>query len=85
MKSKHFSSPRTWIVAIVLLLLATSALFAAEQQLYTCGMHPQIIKTEPGDCPICGMKLQPVRANVANAATRRRRPASGRSNTTSPP
>ena len=40
-----------------------SAAFAAEQ-LYTCGMHPQIIKQEPGNCPICGMKLVPVRANT---------------------
>ena len=24
-------------------------------------MHPQIIKDKPGDCPICGMKLVPVR------------------------
>ena len=35
----------------------------AEKQLYTCGMHPEIIRDEPGNCPICGMKLQPVRAN----------------------
>jgi membrane fusion protein, copper/silver efflux system len=56
MNSKPFSSPHAWVVAFVLLLLAGSILFAAEQQLYTCGMHPQIIKTEPGDCPICGMK-----------------------------
>src|SRR5690606_14461873 len=36
---------------------------AAEKSrtLYTCGMHPQIIRDEPGDCPICGMKLTPVR------------------------
>ena len=26
-------------------------------QLYTCSMHPQIIREEPGDCPICGMDL----------------------------
>lgn len=32
-----------------------------EGQLYTCGMHPNIIETEPGDCPICGMKLQPMK------------------------
>ena len=38
---------------------------AAEKQLYTCGMHPQIIRDAPGNCPICGMKLQPVRANTA--------------------
>ena len=31
MNSIHFSSPRAWIVAIVLLLLAGSVLFAAEQ------------------------------------------------------
>ncbi len=28
-------------------------------QLWTCGMHPQIIMNEPGNCPICGMKLVP--------------------------
>ena len=78
MKSKHFSAPRIWFVAIVLLLRAASALIAAEQQLYTCGMHPQIIKTEPGDCPICGMKLQPIRANVANAAATTALPAGER-------
>jgi RND family efflux transporter MFP subunit len=29
--------------------------------LYTCGMHPQVIQDHPGNCPICGMKLTPVR------------------------
>jgi len=28
-------------------------------QMWTCSMHPQIVKTEPGDCPICGMDLIP--------------------------
>jgi RND family efflux transporter MFP subunit len=32
-----------------------------EKQLYTCPMHPQIIQDHPGDCPICGMKLVPVK------------------------
>lgn len=27
---------------------------------WTCPMHPQILQAEPGKCPICGMKLQPV-------------------------
>ena len=35
--------------------------------LYTCGMHPQIIQDHPGNCPICGMKLTPVRKQDANA------------------
>jgi multidrug efflux pump subunit AcrA (membrane-fusion protein) len=25
---------------------------------YFCPMHPQIVRDEPGDCPICGMKLE---------------------------
>lgn len=27
---------------------------------FTCPMHPEVIQTGPGDCPICGMSLQPV-------------------------
>lgn len=49
-----------------------AAVFATEQ-LYTCGMHPQIIKKEPGNCPICGMKLTPIRANAAAPATGERK------------
>jgi len=29
----------------------------APQVLYTCSIHPQIIKDKPGKCPICGMEL----------------------------
>ncbi len=32
-----------------------------EKTLWTCGMHPWIIQEEPGNCPICGMKLTPKR------------------------
>jgi RND family efflux transporter MFP subunit len=41
---------------------ATSGAPAAssEKTLYTCGMHPWIIQDHPGNCPICGMKLEPV-------------------------
>jgi len=31
---------------------------------YTCPMHPEIIKDEPGSCPICGMSLEPLIATV---------------------
>lgn len=27
--------------------------------LYTCPMHPQIVRDQPGNCPICGMALEP--------------------------
>jgi P-type Cu+ transporter len=26
---------------------------------YTCPMHPEIVRSEPGTCPICGMALEP--------------------------
>ncbi len=31
------------------------------KQLWTCGMHPQVIQDHPGNCPICQMKLVPVK------------------------
>lgn len=27
---------------------------------YTCPMHPEIRQMGPGNCPICGMALEPV-------------------------
>jgi Cu2+-exporting ATPase len=30
---------------------------AVSKTLYTCTMHPEIIKEQPGSCPICGMDL----------------------------
>lgn len=29
-------------------------------QKWTCAMHPNIVMDQPGDCPICGMKLEPM-------------------------
>ena len=28
--------------------------------LYTCPMHPEIVRDAPGSCPICGMALEPL-------------------------
>ncbi len=33
---------------------------------YVCPMHPEIIRTEPGSCPLCGMALEP---RVSTAST----------------
>ncbi len=43
-------------------------LHAAEkaETLFTCGMHPQVIQDHPGNCPICGMKLTPMRKGSDN-------------------
>src|SRR5665647_2594258 len=32
--------------------------------IYTCPMHPQIRQVGPGNCPICGMALEPVTATA---------------------
>src|SRR4029450_5946774 len=40
----------------------------AEKTLYTCSMHPQVVQDHPGDCPICGMKLVPVRKQPSSSA-----------------
>lgn len=43
----------------------------SKDQLYTCGMHPQIISDKPGICPICNMKLTPKRdAGAADGTVR---------------
>ena len=55
---------------IAILCVATFVLIACngdkkaaeskDMQQYTCPMHPQIIKDQPGTCPICGMDLVPM-------------------------
>ena len=36
----------------------------AEGTIYTCPMHPQIRQVGPGNCPICGMALEPELASL---------------------
>src|SRR6266478_2810605 len=40
-----------------------------EETLYTCGMHPQVIQNKPGLCPICQMKLTPIRKQPGAGST----------------
>ena len=35
-----------------------------KNQMWTCSMHPQIMKPEAGDCPICGMDLIPAESSA---------------------
>ncbi len=41
---------------------------AAQAQLWTCGMHPNVLTEEPGQCPICGMNLTPVKSTADEEA-----------------
>ncbi len=40
----------------------------AESTIWTCSMHPQIRMEEPGDCPICGMDLIPLKTTGSGDA-----------------
>src|SRR5207247_10808476 len=77
-------SKRTKLITLLIvpaLALGAGALFvtrsghehgqsdAKEETLYTCGMHPQVIQKKPGNCPICGMKLTPIRKQAGASAT----------------
>ncbi|WP_442506372.1 efflux RND transporter periplasmic adaptor subunit [Novipirellula sp. SH528] len=52
-------------------VVATSATGAmsAEPAIWTCSMHPQIRRDGPGDCPICGMDLVPVKKSAGGVRT----------------
>jgi Cu(I)/Ag(I) efflux system membrane fusion protein/cobalt-zinc-cadmium efflux system membrane fusion protein len=69
------------IVTAVIIFIPVYFLFIAggssdgtseEKQLYTCGMHPEIISDEPGLCPICEMNLTPIKNNNQKSSGERK-------------
>jgi len=44
-----------------------SAMDHAESTTWTCSMHPQIKRDKPGNCPICGMELIPMKEDEDDA------------------
>ncbi len=45
---------------------AAQATSAPEATLYTCPMHPEVRQNQPGNCPKCGMTLEPVMPELAD-------------------
>jgi RND family efflux transporter MFP subunit len=39
------------------------------KQRYHCPMHPTYVSNQPGDCPICNMKLVPIKDDQAHASS----------------
>ena len=44
---------------------ATSSAFSEQAPAYACPMHPQYRSNRPMDCPICGMRLEPMNSKTA--------------------
>lgn len=71
---------KKFLKAIALISFAPALLAAAckepakrpevtgSRKMYTCSMHPQIVRDEPGTCPICGMELVPFDKDRQDAA-----------------
>ncbi len=54
-RTKFIADPAKYMRAAV----AAPGPPARKGTIYTCPMHPQIRRTQPGNCPICGMALEP--------------------------
>jgi len=67
---KTYYNLLTLLVSAVLVAGGCSKKAAEPKALYTCGMHPQIIQDHPGNCPICGMKLTPVRKQPGKSSAK---------------
>ena len=61
------------LVPVYFLFIAggTPSTIQQEKQLYTCGMHPQIIEDHPGLCPICEMQLVPIKNTKQKSGERK--------------
>ena len=58
--AKFRSAPETYIQAKQDLVSNTPGAKAGKGIEFTCPMHPEIKETDPGNCPKCGMALEPV-------------------------
>lgn len=63
---KFFASPEQYLTPEAASAALENAGQASPQKgiIYTCPMHPEIRQEGPGNCPICGMALEPVGATL---------------------
>jgi hypothetical protein len=53
--------------AVVVAVVASRGTRPSAARRYACPMHSEVTASEPGDCPICGMALEEVDAEVREA------------------
>jgi Cu(I)/Ag(I) efflux system membrane fusion protein len=53
-------------MAVFLFACGSKKLVRQEGVFYTCSMDPQVVSDKPGNCPICGMPLTPVKKSAVD-------------------
>jgi Cu(I)/Ag(I) efflux system membrane fusion protein len=68
----HALKPGMFVSAVISADLAADGLAAPTgvEGKFSCAMHPQVVRDEPGACPVCGMGLTRIPGAPARAATR---------------
>jgi P-type Cu+ transporter len=67
-REKFAAEPARYVSPARARAAGAAARAAAGEVLWTCPMHPQIVREEPGNCPICGMTLEPMTLPAGEAA-----------------
>ena len=70
-QEKFTAEPDKYVASKSAAPAAVAAPAAPAGTIYTCPMHPEIVReAPPGNCPICGMALEPVMPASTTARTR---------------
>ena len=59
-REKFAAEPARYVSPARARAAGAAARTTAGEVQWTCPMHPQIVREEPGNCPICGMTLEPM-------------------------
>lgn len=67
--SKFIAAPASYVDENNAQIASTAAASPSRAAIYTCKMHPEIRRTAPGTCPICGMSLEPLTGTATSIAS----------------
>jgi P-type Cu+ transporter len=67
-RESFMADPNLYVESPPLAAAAPATASKAGEVLWTCPMHPQIVRKEPGSCPICGMTLERLTPEAGDAA-----------------